>query len=659
MNKDPIKLTIGLGFAGVLTLMGLISFISLSQMNAITDEMTALLTETNAKISAANAMRDSIRQRGDTLYQMYLTDDFIERDELHLKMAEYALDYRLARDQLYSYPLSSREAKLLNQLIRQTRMAKQANDAAADDLLSDLPEDVVRQSMSRANLERQKMLKRLTELVALQEHSAGDTIDEARKYQETISNIVLFLCLAAFFIALYIAQLVIRETGRKNSEIHFQATHDELTKLVNRKEFNHRLQEAYNTARDNHEVHALCFLDLDNFKAVNDHCGHNAGDELLVDLTRLIKNNIRSNDTLARIGGDEFGLLLQGCSLEKAIEIAEGLVSIIKNYEFKWQGKIFHVGVSIGLVIIDRSTDSVEKALQEADVACYAAKDMGRNQVQIHELHDERVKKMQKELSWVADINNRESTERFSLFLQAIKNLQNEDAPMYEVLLRLKDDDGSLVSPGNYIPAAERFRLMKDVDRFVIEQSFEHLSELYQEVENCKVRLFINISSNSLNDPEFADYIIEQYKNYNILNNAICLEISENKAVKNLSQSIALTNTLHRHKISFALDDFGTGVPSFSYLKDLHVDYLKIHGDIISSISNNTADRAMVAAIQKIGEVMNIKTIAKHVEDIFTLNQLKENGINYAQGFYLDRPKAMEKRIEKIQQEAKQTAAKR
>jgi len=659
MNKDPIKLTIGLGFAGVLTLMGLISFISLSQMNAITDEMTALLTETNAKISAANAMRDSIRQRGDTLYQMYLTDDFIERDELHLKMAEYALDYRLARDQLYSYPLSSREAKLLNQLIRQTRMAKQANDAAADDLLSDLPEDVVRQSMSRANLERQKMLKRLTELVALQEHSAGDTIDEARKYQETISNIVLFLCLAAFFIALYIAQLVIRETGRKNSEIHFQATHDELTKLVNRKEFNHRLQEAYNTARDNHEVHALCFLDLDNFKAVNDHCGHNAGDELLVDLTRLIKNNIRSNDTLARIGGDEFGLLLQGCSLEKAIEIAEGLVSIIKNYEFKWQGKIFHVGVSIGLVIIDRSTDSVEKALQEADVACYAAKDMGRNQVQIHELHDERVKKMQKELSWVADINNRESTERFSLFLQAIKNLQNEDAPMYEVLLRLKDDDGSLVSPGNYIPAAERFRLMKDVDRFVIEQSFEHLSELYQEVENCKVRLFINISSNSLNDPEFADYIIEQYKNYNILNNAICLEISENKAVKNLSQSIALTNTLHRHKISFALDDFGTGVPSFSYLKDLHVDYLKIHGDIISSISNNTADRAMVAAIQKIGEVMNIKTIAKHVEDIFTLNQLRENGINYAQGFYLDRPKAMEKRIEKIQQEAKQTAAKR
>lgn len=659
MNKDPIKLTIGLGFAGVLTLMGLISFISLSQMNAITDEMTALLTETNAKISAANAMRDSIRQRGDTLYQMYLTDDFIERDELHLKMAEYALDYRLARDQLYSYPLSSREAKLLNQLIRQTRMAKQANDAAADDLLSDLPEDVVRQSMSRANMERQKMLKRLTELVALQEHSAGDTIDEARKYQETISNIVLFLCLAAFFIALYIAQLVIRETGRKNSEIHFQATHDELTKLVNRKEFNHRLQEAYNTARDNHEVHALCFLDLDNFKAVNDHCGHNAGDELLVDLTRLIKNNIRSNDTLARIGGDEFGLLLQGCSLEKAIEIAEGLVSIIKNYEFKWQGKIFHVGVSIGLVIIDRSTDSVEKALQEADVACYAAKDMGRNQVQIHELHDERVKKMQKELSWVADINNRESTERFSLFLQAIKNLQNEDAPMYEVLLRLNDDDGSLVSPGNYIPAAERFRLMKDVDRFVIEQSFEHLSELYQEVENCKVRLFINISSNSLNDPEFADYIIEQYKNYNILNNAICLEISENKAVKNLSQTIALTNTLHRHKISFALDDFGTGVPSFSYLKDLHVDYLKIHGDIISSISNNTADRAMVAAIQKIGEVMNIKTIAKHVEDIFTLNQLRENGINYAQGFYLDRPKAMEKRIEKIQQEAKQTAAKR
>ena len=283
---------------------------------------------------------------------------------------------------------------------------------------------------------------------------------------------------------------------------------------------------------------------------------------------------------------------------------------------------------------------------------------MGRNQVQIHELNDERVRKMQKELSWVADINNRNNAERFSLFLQAIKNLQTDEAPMYEVLLRLNDDEGKLVSPGNYIPAAERFSLMKDVDRFVIEQSFEHLSELYQDIEDCNVRLFINISSNSLNDPEFADYIIEQYKKYNIYNNAICLEISEAKAVKNMSQAIALVNRLHRHRISFALDDFGSGIPSFSYLKDLPVDYLKIHGDIITSISNNSADRAMVAAIQKVGAVMNIKTVAKHVEDVFTLNQLRETGIDYAQGFYLDRPRAMEKRIEKIQQEARRAAGK-
>ena len=658
MNKDPIKLTIGLGFAGVLALMGLISFISLSQMNAITNEMTALLTETNAKISAANTMRDSIRQRGDTLYQMYLTDDFIKRDELHLQMAEYALEYKLARDELYSYPLSSREARLLNDIIKQTRMAKAANDQAADDLLSDLPDETVRQSLYRANLERQKMLAGLTELVSLQETSTRAAIEEARKYQETISNIVLLLSLAAFFIALYIAQLVIRETGRKNSEIHFQATHDELTRLVNRKEFNQRLQEAHKTARDNNEAHALCFLDLDNFKTVNDNCGHKAGDELLVELTHLIKRNIRSNDTLARIGGDEFGLLLEGCSLEKAIEISEGLVSLIKNYEFNWHGKIFHVGVSIGLVVIDRNTASVEKALQEADIACYAAKDMGRNQVQIHELNDERVRKMQKELSWVADINNRKNAERFSLFLQAIKNLQTDEASMYEVLLRLNDDEGNLVSPGNYIPAAERFSLMKDVDRFVIEQSFEHLSELYQDIEDCNVRLFINISSNSLNDPEFADYIIKQYKKYNIHNNAICLEISETKAVKNMSQTTALINKLHRHRISFALDDFGSGIPSFSYLRDLPIDYLKIHGDIITSISNNSADRAMVAAIQKVGAVMNIKTVAKHVEDVFTLNQLRETGIDYAQGFYLDRPRAMEKRIEKIQQEARQAARK-
>ncbi len=649
MIKDPIKLTVGLGFAGVLFLMGLISFISLSQMNTITRQMSDLLEETNTKISAANTMRDSIRLRGETLYKMSLTDDFFARDEYRLEMGIHALRYKDARDLLYSFRLSAREAKMLNQLMIQTRAAKELNDKIAKDMLSDLPIELIRNDLQQANKARHDRLAGLNKLVLLQEEISHSIITDAKKHQQSIGNIILFLSLAAFFIAVYIAQLVIRETSRKNSEIRFQATHDELTKLVNRKEFNHQLAEAFNTAKDNNKHHALCFLDLDKFKSINDSCGHKAGDELLIQLTRIIKNNIRRHDTLARIGGDEFGLLLAGCSLEKAIEITEGIVSLIKNHQFNWQHKNFHVGVSIGLVMIDRNTPDIEKALSQADIACYAAKDMGRNQVHIHGLNDERVKKMQKELSWIADINNASSDNRFSLYLQTIENLQNRQAPsLYEVLLRFNDDEGSLTSPESYIPAAERFDLMKDVDYWVIKQTFKQLSNLYRDIADCNVCFFISISANSLTNKQFSGFVIQQYKKYNIPADAVCLEISEARAIKNIKQTAEIISALQKHNIKFALDDFGADMSSFSYLKNLAVDYLKIDGNIVKNMSHNTVDKAMVAAINQMGKVMNIKTIAKHVESTFTLNQLKEIGIDYAQGFYLDKPKHINEQVKEI-----------
>ena len=651
MSKDPIKLTIGLGFAGVLTLMGLISFISLSQMNTVTRQMSELLDVTNTKISAANTMRDSIRLRGDTLYKMYLTDDYFERDEYRLEMGIHALQYKEARDLLYSFHMSAREAKLLNQLMIQTRAAKELNDITAQSMLSDLPEEVIQNNLQQANKARNNMLAGLNILVLLQDKIARSIVGDTKRYQETIGDIIFYLSLAAFFIAIYIAQLVIRETSRKNSEIHFQATHDELTKLVNRKEFNHRLAEAFKTATDNNENHALCFLDLDKFKSVNDSCGHKAGDELLVQLTRVIKNNIRSHDTLARIGGDEFGLLLEGCSLEKAVEIAEGIVSLIKNYEFNWQNKKFHVGVSIGLVMVNHETRNIERALSQADIACYAAKDMGRNQVHVHGLDDARVRRMHKELSWVADINNTSCKNRFSLYLQAIENLQSsQTSNMYEVLLRLNDDEGTLISPGSYIPAAERFSLMKDVDYWVIEQTFQQLSKLYKNIDHCDTCLFINISANSLTNTSFTDFVIEQYKKYNISPDAVCLEISETKAIENINQTADIISALRKYNIKFALDDFGAGISSFSYLRNLPVDYLKIDGNIIKNISHNTADKAMVAAINQIGKVMNIEIIAKHVENVFTLNQLKDIGIDYAQGFYLSKPKHISEGVNELKE---------
>jgi diguanylate cyclase (GGDEF)-like protein len=593
-------------------------------------------------------MRDSIRLRGETLYNMYLTDDFIERDEYRLEIAEHALRYKVARDILYSYRMSAREAKLLDLLMKQTRAAKALNDSAAENMLSDLPRETIISDLRLANNARQNMLVGLDDLVLMQETNTSSIIEETKQEKETIGHIILFLSLAAFFIAVYIAQLVIRETSRKNSEIQFQATHDELTKLVNRKEFNHRLQDAFKTARETREHHALCFLDLDNFKVINDSCGHKAGDKLLIQLTRLIKKNIRSHDTLARIGGDEFGLLLEGCSLDKAIEISEGIVNLVKNYEFVWQDNKFHVGVSIGLAMITHETKNIETVLSHADIACYAAKDMGRNQVQIHGLDDERIKNMHKELSWVADINNSKNEDRFSLFLQAIEDIDSEhNTSKFEVLLRL-NDDGKIISPGSYIPVAERFSLMGDVDKWVVERTFKHLAELYKSAPDCDVLLFINISANSLTDQKFAEFVIQQYKKHNIAHDAVCLEISEMKAVKNLNQTAELITTLRRYNVQVSLDDFGAGSSSFSYLKARHFAYGKIDGNIVKNLSRSTADKAMIAAISEVGKVMNIKIIAKHVENIFTLNQLKEMGINYAQGFYLEKPSEINRRLDSL-----------
>ncbi|NOQ89831.1 MAG: EAL domain-containing protein [Gammaproteobacteria bacterium] len=659
MSKDPIKLTISLGFTGVLALMGLISFISLSQMTAITEQMDALLNETNAKITASNTMRDSIRLRGDTLNKMYLTDDFFERDELRLEIAKHALRYKVARDVLYTYRMSSKEAKLLDQIMQQTRFAKSFNDNAADNLLSDKPLQEIKEDLLLANNARHDMLSRLDKLVLLQEEISRSVIKDSKEYQKKVSDIILFLSLAAFFIALYIAQLVIRETSRKNSEIHFQATHDELTKLVNRKEFNHRLKSAFKTAKDDHENHALCFLDLDKFKAVNDTCGHKAGDELLIQLTRTIKNHIRSHDTLARIGGDEFGLLLESCSLDKAIEIAEGIVNLIKNHEFKWQNKTFHVGVSIGLVMINRDTKNIEKTLSQADTACYAAKDMGRNQVQIHGLNEELKKNTNKELTWVADIKDSEAGDRFSLYLQKIKTIQTDsNKSIYEVLLRLHDDEGTLISLENYVPAAERFNLMKDVDVWVITKALEQLSNYYKKNPDNDIQLFINVSANSLSDHGFTDFVIQQIRENNISPNSVCLEVSEKNAIKNIDQTINIISELRKHNVKFSLDNFGSSMSSFSYLKNINVNYLKIDGNIVKNMSHSTADKAMIAAINQIGKVMNIETIANHVEDAFTLNQLREMGIDYAQGFHLDKPRLITEQIESLRESIQKGSAK-
>ncbi len=642
MKKDPVKVIIALGFSGVLVLMGLIAFISISRMHASIDELSLLLEQTNAKTTAANAMRDSIRLRGDTLYKMYLTDDFIEKDNYRLQLGQHGLDYKLARDRLYSYPMSARERKLLDVLMKKTRAAKALNDSAAELMLSDDDPQVIKQTLLDANLARHNMLAGLNRLVTLQDQNAKIILHDSQQYQNTITTIIILLSAASFFIAVLISLVVVRETSKKNTEIRYRASHDELTRLVNRKEFEHQLTDAFSQVQASHTRHALCVLDLDEFKIINDSCGHKAGDALLIQLSKRIKNTIRKHDTLARLGGDEFGLLLKDCSLEKAIGITEGIVSLVKNYEFNWENKTFHVGVSIGVAMIGDDTRSIKAAMHDADMACYAAKDMGKNQVQVHQLDDAHMKKVHKELSWVADVDNSIENNRFTLYIQAIKPINTDNTqPRYEVLLRLNDDEGTLVSPGAHIPIAERFNLMNKIDHWVIEETFRNLSQLSHAHPHNLPCIFINISENALTDPGFLDFIIRQYKKYNIQHDTVCLEISENTAIKNINLTADFIHALRKYNIRFALDHFGHSLSSIQYLKALPVDYLKIDGQIVKDISLNTANKALVAAINEVGKVMNIQTIAEHVEDAFTLNQLKEIGVTLSQGYYFSKPESI------------------
>lgn len=637
-SHDPVKLLITLGFGSLLVLMSILAWLSLSQMDNTIERMATLVDETHAKSTAANTMRDSARLRGNALTRMLIDEDTFTREAMRLKMGEYGLRYRQAFDRFRSHDLSSRELKVINEIAQLTRLARHANYVAMESLLTRSDMTEARRQFAEANAARENVLAKLDELVELQGNNARMALKDSVDYHKQAQTLIVIIAAIAFFVGMLISMLVVRETSKKNSAMRFQACHDALTKLVNRSEFERRLKQALDNAQEQHQTHALCYLDLDQFKIINDTCGHKAGDELLIQVSRLILGHVRDRDTLSRLGGDEFGLLLENCSLEKALEICEGIVTMVKKHEFVWDDRCYHIGVSIGVISINSETESIAKSMSEADMACYAAKDMGRNQVHIHQKEGRHVRRMHKELSWVADIENSIDANRFLLYAQPIVATRGKQSiDMHEVLLRIKDDNGDIVSPGQYLPAAERFSLMRAVDMWVTTHAIRFLSERHQQDSECSLRLFINLSANSISDDRFGEHICELLQSWPVPEKSLCFEITETAAIKNIEQAIEIINTLKQYDCLFALDDFGSGMSSLSYLKNLPIDYLKIDGSIVQHIDDDQVSHAMVAAINEIGRVMNIETIAEHIENGKVFDQIKRLGITYAQGYYISR----------------------
>ncbi|MGH8607140.1 MAG: EAL domain-containing protein [Gammaproteobacteria bacterium] len=417
-------------------------------------------------------------------------------------------------------------------------------------------------------------------------------------------------------------------------QLSYQATHDDLTDLVNRREFERRLKRALESAHTEKREHALCYLDLDQFKVVNDTCGHIAGDELLRQLSALLRNRVRQDrDTLARLGGDEFGVLMENCSLRDALRVAHQLKETVQKYRFVWEGKSFHVGLSMGLIPITQTAGSVTDILKAADAACYAAKDKGRNRIHVYHKDSNELAKWSREIEWVTRINHALEDNRFHLYCQPIVPLRPGEQGLlhYELLVRLEDEQGRIVLPSVFVPAAERYGLNVRLDRWVMEQTLKRLSREPEHLSRLHL-CGINISALTLSDEDFLAFVIQQFEDSTVPPQKFCFEITETAVISNIKNATRFIRALKERGCFFALDDFGSGSSSFAYLKRLPVDFLKIDGLFIKDIADDPVIADMVASINDIGHTMGKKTIAEFVASDAIFDKLRQMGVDYAQG---------------------------
>ena len=454
-------------------------------------------------------------------------------------------------------------------------------------------------------------------------YNVSPILDNAR---HTIGHVLVFLD--------------VTEKVKMQRVLEYQARHDVLTGIYNRREFELRLRDLVYSARHEGRQHVLMYLDLDQFKLVNDTCGHGAGDELLRRLTREYQRVLSGGQaTLARLGGDEFGILLADCDLQAGVATGERVLEATRNFGFVWGERSFEVGVSIGIVPIHEYCDTPETIIGLADVACFAAKELGRNQIRVYQDSDEEMRHRRQELDWASRISRSMEDGDLHLFYQEIVPISRvRDIRHIEILLRLRDENGNFVSAEMFLSSAERFSLMPDLDRWVVGQAFAWYEQ--QDFPEGLV-MDINLSGLSLSAPGFLGYIQQLFERHQVPPSAVCFEITETAAIQNMQVAQHFMRQLRELGCRFALDDFGRGLSSFAYLKDLPVDYLKIDGKFIQDIVTDRVDRAMVGAINDVGHTMALETIAEYVDSREVLEELARLDVDYAQGFAIARPRPL------------------
>jgi diguanylate cyclase (GGDEF)-like protein len=575
-------------------------------------------------------------------------NDRVARIEMQKSHANFALIYAAMRNG----GIDSDDIPGMVRLFRMGERVPQMQRAVAawtqGDALIDRLDDVADQlldEMTSNRLDASGRAALLTQIDRIDsslkplETEFSRSLSEASRVTTVVLEWTAALASGVFLaIGVLLSRSILARADLMEKALLHQATHDELTGLVNRREFERRLAEAIRLGSDGAEQSALLYLDLDQFKIVNDTCGHPAGDELIRRVAETVRGAVRGTDTLGRLGGDEFGLLLSACTPAAALSIAEAIRSNLAELKFFWEGRIFVVGASIGVVMLDRTFGSVAEVLSAADSACYLAKDAGRNRVQVFRPDDRKIRSRSGEMNWVTRIAAALEEARFALFAQDIRPIAEPSLETsYEILLRLRDADGQLVAPMNFLPAAERYGLMPRLDRWVIERTVTGLGELRNRGRSMP-RLAVNLSAASLEDGGLFLFISKLLREHNVPPHRLGFELTETTAVTQLAAVSRLLNDLRSLGCSIGLDDFGSGMCSFGYLRRLPVDYVKIDGSFVHKMDTDAVDRAMVASIQRIAHVMGLRTVAEHVQSESVLGLLREAGVDYAQGFVIAHP---------------------
>ncbi len=637
----------------------------------------SIISQHYSKIRLIHKMRDVVNLRSLSLRKLLASNvSQMTIDEEYARYQQLATDFLLLSEQYNKYSLAVVESQLFQHAMEQANDLQLRQDQQVKKALPRSTENkgldtlIVSRisSLDEFEFDWQKEQALYAEFSALlsveselsqQAHKKAEVL-YARNLQFLVIIAMLSLILSFMVVhfvvrretrarAMLVAQkdqveLTFRDTS-KNSNLdnllHWHAAHDGLTGLVNRREFEVLLAQLLQDAKSNRRNHAILYVELEHFNIINDTCGHVAGDALLQQLAVILEAKTRGSDVVSRLGDNQFGFLLNSCSLHKAEDIANALRRIIQEFRFCWKTYVFKLDVSIGVLGVRHNSLSVATLMSDANAACYIAKEKGFNGVWVQRVDDKEIMLRRDEMTLTAGINQALDEGRFSIYKQRIKSTdENAHEDLYELLIRMLDDSGNEILPMAFIPAAERYSMMPDIDRWMIKQVFLRLAESHQDSAESGI-VCINLSGQTLSQKMFLDFVVHQIQKTKVNPHRLCFEITETAAIANLQHVTRLISVLRGMGCKFALDDFGSGMSSFTYLRNFTVDFLKIDGSFVCNMNTDSVNRELVKAIHNLGQIMNIKTIAEYVESDEVLQELLDIGVDFAQGYSIHLPEPL------------------